>query len=46
MTTTDLRIYCGDLGEPVKHVEFEPFPEFAPIEEPVAVPERELEPAK
>jgi hypothetical protein len=44
----------GDIGEPVRHVEFEPFPETAPIEEPAAptpapvetpAPEREPVPA-
>lgn len=33
----------GDIGEPVRHVEFEPFPETAPAEPdaPVVVPEEE-----
>ena len=26
----------GDIGEPVRHVEYEPMPETAPIEEPAA----------
>lgn len=26
----------GDIGEPVRHVEFEPMPTTAPVEEPAA----------
>jgi hypothetical protein len=33
----------GNIGEPQKHVEFEPLPEAAPVEEPAA-PVREAEP--
>lgn len=29
----------GDIGEPQKHIEFEPFPESEPVKEPA--PERE-----
>lgn len=28
----------GNIGEPVRHVEFEPLPETAPIEEPAVAP--------
>lgn len=31
----------GDIGEPVRKIEFEPMPETAPVE----TPKRELEPA-
>lgn len=34
----------GDIGEPVKHIEFEPFPTTAPVE-PLAVPTPEEVPA-
>lgn len=34
----------GDIGEPVKHVEFEPFPATAPVE-PAVTPKREEVPA-
>lgn len=34
----------GNIGEPVRHIEFEPFPAEAPIEAP-ATPEREAVPA-
>lgn len=34
----------GDIGEPQKHIEFEPFPESEPVKEPAA-PEREPEKA-
>lgn len=38
----------GDIGEPVKWVEFEPIPDEAPketpVETPVTAPSRELEP--
>lgn len=37
----------GDIGEPVRHVEFEPMPDSVPVEEPAApatpAPEREPE---
>lgn len=33
----------GNLGEPVRHVEFEPLPEQAPVEAPVEVPAAEPE---
>jgi hypothetical protein len=36
----------GDIGEPVRHIEYEPFPEVAPAEPtPVEEPEREAVPA-
>ena len=45
----------GDIGKPIRHIELEPMPEFAPIEEPspqfvpeevpVFVPEEEPVPA-
>jgi hypothetical protein len=28
----------GNIGEPVRHVEFEPLPETAPVEAPVEAP--------
>lgn len=33
------RHFCGDIGEPVRRVEFEPMPEHAPAE-----PQRETTP--
>jgi hypothetical protein len=33
----------GNIGEPVKHIELEPFPESEPVREPAA-PERAPEP--
>lgn len=38
----------GDIGEPVRHIEFEPLPAAVPVEPtpaPVPTPERELQPA-
>lgn len=34
----------GDIGEPVRHIEFEPFPEAAPVE-PAVTPIPEEVPA-
>lgn len=34
----------GDIGEPVRHIELEPFPESAPVE-PTVAPEPEKVPA-
>lgn len=33
----------GDIGEPIRHIEFEPMPETAPVEEPAAP---QVEPVK
>jgi len=34
----------GDIGEPVRHIEIEPFPKTAPVQEPTpAAPVREPE---
>lgn len=39
-------VYMGDIGEPVRHIEFEPFPEEVPATpEPVTQPDREPVPA-
>ena len=39
-------IRMGDIGEPVRKIEFEPLPQTAPVEEPAAPkPEREPVPA-
>ncbi len=38
-------ITAGDIGEDQREVEFEPFPESAPVEQPVFVPESEPVPA-
>ena len=35
----------GDIGEPVRHVEFEPFPQEAPVEETAPATPREPVPA-
>lgn len=35
----------GDIGEPVKHIEFEPLPTTAPIAEPSVAPIPEEVPA-
>lgn len=41
-----LRPRAGDIGEPVRRIEFEPLPDEAPIEEPAApAPRREAVPA-
>lgn len=32
------RHYCGDIGEPVRHIELEPMPESVPIPEPAPEP--------
>lgn len=43
------RIYAGDIGEPVRKVDYEPMPEDVPVPEvtpaPAPVPEREKVPA-
>lgn len=36
----------GDIGEPVKHREYEPLPESVPIPEPSPEPEPVVEPAE
>lgn len=36
----------GDIGEPIRKIDFEPFPETAPIEEPMPVQVPEKEPIK
>jgi len=33
----------GDIGKPVKHIEYEPLPETSPVEEPVYSPVEEPE---
>jgi hypothetical protein len=38
----------GDIGEPLRHIEIEPFPQTIPVHEPAApviVPEPEVVPA-
>jgi hypothetical protein len=36
---------AGNIGEPVRRIEFEPLPDEAPIEEPAAPTRREAVPA-
>ena len=38
-------VRMGNIGEPVRRIEFEPIPETAPAEAPAQTPEREPVPA-